>query len=939
MKRILLFTFIAAICLAGKAGAQADLSATLLFPQNGTVYHTGDSIRFKTIIGNVGPDTLYPGDSILLRYTINGNTIPFYVGGRTVSEFVEMIPMLMWPGDTIHYTSPPANGLNAGMAGGHNICAEVVFLMNPDINPANNTSCHNINVVDTSNPPSSRPALHFITPDRGGNAGSMVMAIYGAGFDSQTHLKLTRPGSPDILVPSNRITILQGGRVMNAAMSLYNRDTGVWSLEVTIPGDTVMTLSNCFTVASVHITQMMPASGGNAGVVTGYIYGNGFAQNTRVKLTRSGYPDIIVPDSMTSVSGHGGRVLKAGFDLSGRDTGLYNVVVYVPGGGETTLANGFRIEPVRKSCPEVSVTGVQAVRTGMYTSYYIRVTNPGNVDAENIMVTYASTHDTLRIRGVSQIPVAADSFDGVPLTGGKAGILLLDRVPAGGAVAITAEAITHGTPAMPVMFKAGVSCPLDFSDTATDACLHDLLNTLPGASGPASPGCIGGYLAQSVQADSLQLLDYVQVLANAANHCLGLSPAPGLYREITEKITGLSHALYEGQPCDGIITHRAVAEVSTTVLWSYDPNDKTGPAGAGRSNYIPGHKRSFSYLINFENDTSAAAAAQVVRIVDTLDKDVFDLSTFRLGPVKAGDSLILFPEALQAHTVYADFSVGAENYVLKVEAGLDANTGIATWIFTTLDPETMQLITDPYGGFLPPNHTSPEGQGSVFFDIELKEGLPDNTVINNTAYIYFDVNPPIITNTYGNKTDIVKPDSRVHTLPRYTADTTIPVAWSGTDNGSGIRHYSVYVSVNNGSYELWIKDTAGREALFAGTRDSTYRFYSVATDSVGNRQDVPLEYNAITTLSVQEPFLVKTGIKIFPNPATQSCIIEGRNIREPEVTVQVRNTLGQLMLSELVSCQNGYMHYRLDVSGLSSGLYTLEIRTEEWRFMEKITKQ
>ncbi|MBL0071787.1 MAG: hypothetical protein IPP34_08225 [Bacteroidetes bacterium] len=38
-------------------------------------------------------------------------------------------------------------------------------------------------------------------------------------------------------------------------------------------------------------------------------------------------------------------------------------------------------------------------------------------------------------------------------------------------------------------------------------------------------------------------------------------------------------------------------------------------------------------------------------------------------------------------------------------------------------------------------------QGFVTFRIVPFQGLPDGTVINNEAGIYFDYNPPVITNT------------------------------------------------------------------------------------------------------------------------------------------------------------------------------------------------
>ncbi len=49
---------------------------------------------------------------------------------------------------------------------------------------------------------------------------------------------------------------------------------------------------------------------------------------------------------------------------------------------------------------------------------------------------------------------------------------------------------------------------------------------------------------------------------------------------------------------------------------------------------------------------------------------------------------------------------------------------------------------------LPDSLTNPEGsQGFISFKIYPKSELPEGTLVDNRAAIYFDQNPPIITNT------------------------------------------------------------------------------------------------------------------------------------------------------------------------------------------------
>src|SRR5206468_4222661 len=83
--------------------------------------------------------------------------------------------------------------------------------------------------------------------------------------------------------------------------------------------------------------------------------------------------------------------------------------------------------------------------------------------------------------------------------------------------------------------------------------------------------------------------------------------------------------------------------------------------------------------------------------------------------------------------------------VLRITGKLDAATGLVTWRFNSLDPVTGGAPDDPQAGFLPPNVTSPQGQGSVLFTVMPKASLATGTEVRNKARIVFDVNPFIDT--------------------------------------------------------------------------------------------------------------------------------------------------------------------------------------------------
>lgn len=138
-----------------------------------------------------------------------------------------------------------------------------------------------------------------------------------------------------------------------------------------------------------------------------------------------------------------------------------------------------------------------------------------------------------------------------------------------------------------------------------------------------------------------------------------------------------------------------------TVSCSFDPNDKAVyPPGVGPLNYVSMDQR-LEYLIRFQN-TGNDTAFKVV-IIDTLDVNL-DLSSFTL----LGNS----------HPVYTE---------------LDGN-GKLTFTFDNI------LLPDS-------NVNEPASHGYVLYSIDGLPTNPDPISVNNTAYIYFDQNAPVQTNT------------------------------------------------------------------------------------------------------------------------------------------------------------------------------------------------
>ncbi|MBM3301771.1 MAG: IPT/TIG domain-containing protein, partial [Deltaproteobacteria bacterium] len=163
------------------------------------------------------------------------------------------------------------------------------------------------------------------------------------------------------------------------------------------------------------------------------------------------------------------------------------------------------------------------------------------------------------------------------------------------------------------------------------------------------------------------------------------------------------------------------------------------------------------YTIDFENLAAATAPAQQVVVTDQLSPDL-DWSTVELISIGFNKVDLSIPPGLSQYKTTA--SVATDPNPVHVQAGLNPDTGVMTWLMESVDPVTRGLPEDPIAGFLPPNKEDCGhcGEGYVVFSVMPKKGLSPGTVITNQARIIFDVNPPIDTNTVTNTILLVEPE-------------------------------------------------------------------------------------------------------------------------------------------------------------------------------------
>jgi Ca2+-binding RTX toxin-like protein/protocatechuate 3,4-dioxygenase beta subunit len=277
-----------------------------------------------------------------------------------------------------------------------------------------------------------------------------------------------------------------------------------------------------------------------------------------------------------------------------------------------------------------------------------------------------------------------------------------------------------------------------------------------------------------------------------------------------------------------------------------DPNDIIGPKSFGTDKWIDADK-PLNYTILFENKSTATAPAQQVVVTQQLDANL-DWRTFRIDDYGWGGAIYDLPGDRAFYNKRIDLTA-TKGYYVDVFATIDTTTGIATWKLSTIDPKTGVAPLEAQAGFLPINDAIGSGEGFLSYTIKAKSTVKTGDIINAKARIVFDTEEPIDTPAIFSTLDIAKPTSQVIALPATSDNPQINVRWSGTDEGSAIASYTIYVSEDGAPLTAWLTDTTLTESTYAGKAGHTYSFESIATDHTGKVQDTPTQVQATTRIT------------------------------------------------------------------------------------------
>tara|TARA_B100000508_G_scaffold137355_2_gene131765 strand:- start:66500 stop:69556 length:3057 start_codon:yes stop_codon:yes gene_type:complete len=173
------------------------------------------------------------------------------------------------------------------------------------------------------------------------------------------------------------------------------------------------------------------------------------------------------------------------------------------------------------------------------------------------------------------------------------------------------------------------------------------------------------------------------------------------------------------------------------VTGSYDPNDKRGfPSGVTSQHHIQPNQQ-LQYVIRFQNTGTDTAFTVVIR--DTLDTDL---------------------------------------NIFTVNSGVSSHD----YSFNKYGPRVLEWTFDNI--MLPDSTTDePGSNGFVTFTVDQLPNLPNGTVINNQADIYFDFNAPIITNQTTHRVNEMITSSPLQVDEIVSTDGNLITVYPNPNNG------------------------------------------------------------------------------------------------------------------------------------------------------------
>ncbi len=746
------------------------------------------------------------------------------------------------------------------------------------------------NYKDTATQAFEIKGVEYYTPKKSGAGGDAIMQIFGGGLDTTTKVKLVKGGL--VIVPAEKYTNTLKNN-LTAVFDLHFAQSGSYDVVIEIPGEAPITYTNGFTIDNfVYPYTTAEVQGPSRWRIN---------QDTRFSLVVNNKGNVIANHVVVAFVWP--KDVSVKFEpkfIVPPATGIDSVFV---DGAWFTLPRAdykFIYDSLQTA---VEIDTFASVPYRGYMRYLLIPAVPANSTIELPFIAKTAVAGSIRFKAFTYRPnqrgscppgnwtdnnedLTAELIDGADMIVDKTNIPLLKAFTktakigqkhAGSASSYIGKHFWAWYDGYEVDENAAMADWLQETEANNAFALQTATDELGNLMLDKGVAKLNGTYQKQVDFINKRLasnpnlsaeltgkyIDKLNALTGANQRLNGLKD---LYKNtkdlgaLSEKILKIQKSLDDCpelqkqledllKEADKELNQRDVKDKPTDPVTSMDPNEITGPTGHGVNRYLNKLDKHF-FQVSFENLESAGAAAQIVKVRDTLDKNKYDLSSFEFGGISIGKKHFRLPKGRTQFVINRSLAPTLAMNV-RINGSIDTSTGIIEWQMTAINPGTNDIPV--FDGFLPPNTSKPDGEGTVSFGVNPKSTLPDGTIFTNRASIIFDQNEPILTNTWQNILDITPPTSG---LTATQQDSVIRVRFTGNDAVSGVGYYNLHVRVNLGPWRNF-SGTSDDTTLLIGRYDSSYSFYVTADDKVGNAENKAAVAEA--TIVLTNPLAITLG--------------------------------------------------------------------------------
>ena len=478
-----------------------------------------------------------------------------------------------------------------------------------------------------------------------------------------------------------------------------------------------------------------------------------------------------------------------------------------------------------------------------------------------------------------------------------------------------------------------------------EKCVLDLISAAPGPIGCAAS--IGGAYCTSLEKPAWY--DIIRTIGSATLSCA--FPFGNIVGKFSQKVIGAAsggigaladcqaalrfgcNSSFEGPIEVQVVQRSGIISDDTlrsNTLQTRNTNSNIsfniyGLKGYTNENYVA-RGQVMPYKIVF-NNLSSNDTVNTVIIKEQIDTSIFDISSFSFSNYGFGDTTFILDNTNENFIAYDHDLRPRKNTILRFTAFIDRDSGKIEWHLSSINPNTYDPIVDKKQGFLPPNDSTGKGLGFLEYTIDSKTNLVHGSKIRSQVDVQVDSTLSITTPAWMNTIDAEKPISKIKSLSAISTDTTIQLIFQGSDSGSGIKYYDLFMSENNSPIRRVGTNIKKDTIKFTGTNGRTYAFFSMARDSVGNWEDTTHIADATTKIDIRTPVseVHSKNIKIYPNPNNGIFLIESP-WDDTSIQVSVNDWAGRILTQQKFESKHTV---EIQLKNVPFGIYYLSVKNEK----------